>query len=767
MTLDNSRTRLLNGAAMGLCGALAAVAFSGEAQAQSVCIQASPTTFTCNDPTPNPDQTASGTFTAGSTFIVVPQGVSISNTSALTGTMTGIINTTAPGQQAVFFNSSAGPGGLLTYTSTGTATSTGLGTVTTQLFGTSVNAVTGTNLATGDFSTGVWSRSTGGNNTVTGGTTTVTGVNSFGMSVETFDGTAIVNTGVISATGAGSNGVLSSTGLSSLAICGSNTVNVTGNVAATGFGVIATSSCGAATVAVNSGGVSTPVTGSTTILTQATTTATTVINAGTVTAGAASALVINNNGAQSTTVINGGSVTGRYDGTGGADLFNMNGGTFTTDGTSDFQAGADTFGMNGGIANIGGSTSFTNLETVAIGSSATLNLAAGTFAVPNATAFSSSGIIRAEGGASTITTAATLANSGTIDLQDGVTDDVLTIGGAFAGSGGSNLDIEFTGAATDRLVITGAASGGTAVDAIYLGGGFNPDGLLVVDTGTSTANAFVLGAVTGETPLVDVSLVRIGQDFFLVVVPTDATFNPLVVPGFAIDLWYQSADEIFAETVKPATTEGLSFWGEGYASRDRYGDDDASVTINAFEFDVDNRVKTKRHGIQLGVDYGFGNGRVGLSGGYAWADANGSGGANPRARGWNLGVYGQFGGLTGFHAEFLAKHDRYDAEFEDGAFEGTDFDITSTGVDGAVGYRFGFGGMAMDARAGLSHVRTKIDDISAFGFDYDIGKVTSTRGRAGLRAILGDSGWAPYIDGTVYHEFNGDGEIELFVGLIT
>ena len=243
---------------------------------------------------------------------------------------------------------------------------------------------------------------------------------------------------------------------------------------------------------------------------------------------------------------------------------------------------------------------------------------------------------------------------------------MLTINSAFVGSGASNLLVDVDDGGADLLVITGAASGSTLVNPTLVGGLLNPNAVLVVDTGTTAANAFVLGTVTGDTPLVDVSLVQVGQDFFLISVPNQAAFNPLVVPGFASTLWYQSADEVFAETVKPATTVGWSFWGDGYISRDKYGDDSDPVIIEDVEFDVDNELKTKRAGIQLGVDYGFGGGRVGLTAGFGWAEADGDAGADLEANGWNLGVYGQFGGVTGFHGEFLAKHDRYNAEFDDG-----------------------------------------------------------------------------------------------------
>jgi outer membrane autotransporter protein len=274
-----------------------------------------------------------------------------------------------------------------------------------------------------------------------------------------------------------------------------------------------------------------------------------------------------------------------------------------------------------------------------------------------------------------------------------------------------------------------------------------------------------MGDATGFGPLVDVDLIQDGSDFFLISAPNASAFDPLAIPTLAGTLWYQSADEVLAETHKPATTEGVSFWGDVYYSQDEIG---GNNDADDFDLDLDDEMDVKRHGIQLGVDYGFGGGaRIGLTGGYAWAKAdtdNDLSDVGLKAKGWNIGVYGQFGGVTGFHGEFLAKHDRYDAEFDDGVFDGEEFDIRSTGVDGALGYRFGMGGAAtIDASVGLSHVRTKIDDINAFGFNYDIGKLTSTRGRAGIRAVFG-GGWAPYLDGTVYREFDGDADFEVFDG---
>jgi outer membrane autotransporter protein len=524
----------------------------------------------------------------------------------------------------------------------------------------------------------------------------------------------------------------------------------------------------------------------------------TVANNGIVGAAASpGGLAINAAAAGATTVTNNasGTINGRLTLSANADTF-TNSGAWNTSGVTDFGAGADAFTNAGtGVITLAGNTSLTNLETfnanagrinlatfvltgpavaftnaasgfidtngnaglagfTSMSNAGTLDLAAGIFTAPVGV-FTNTGTILADEGAASITGQTSFANSGTLDLQDGAVNDTLTINSSFSGSGGSNLLIDFNDTASDLLVINGAASGSTSVGANYIGTGlFNIDGVLAVDTLSSSANAFVLGSVTGNTsPLVDYSLEQRGADYFLVAAPNASAFDPLAIPVVATSLWYQSADEVLAETHKPATTTGASFWGDVYISRDKMGDND-SIVVDGVAFDVDHKMKTKRHGIQLGADYGFGGGRVGLTGGYAWAKSDNNSDLSDiglKAKGWNLGLYGQFGGITGFHGEFLIKHDRYDAEFNDGVFDGEEFDIRETGIDGSLGYRFGLGGGAnIDASAGLSHVRTKIDDIDAFGVNYDINSMTSTRGRAGLRAVFG-SGIAPYVDGTVYH----------------
>ena len=183
--------------------------------------------------------------------------------------------------------------------------------------------------------------------------------------------------------------------------------------------------------------------------------------------------------------------------------------------------------------------------------------------------------------------------------------------------------------------------------------------------------------------------------------------------------------------------------------------------VNGVQYDADNNIEIDRYGVQAGVGFGWGMAEVGLTGGYANAQADGDGEFD--ADGWNIGIYGKYGGLTGFHAEALFKHDSDDVEF-DGLFDGNDIDASSTGVDGSVGYRFPLGVVpSIDVFAGLSHVWSDMDGVSAFGFGYDFDDMTSTRGRLGVRGNFGGL-YNPYLSGTVYREFSGDGDVTITQG---
>jgi len=263
-------------------------------------------------------------------------------------------------------------------------------------------------------------------------------------------------------------------------------------------------------------------------------------------------------------------------------------------------------------------------------------------------------------------------NSGTINMVDGVPNDVFTITNDYVGSGSATLAVDYSGTAVDKLVIGGDASGSTSLtvsptaDIVI-----NPNPILVVDSGTSTANAFVLG--TQSLGLIDLNLTRVGQDFFLSSVPDIAAVEPVVLGDAATNMWYQSADiysnyaALRRTDLGVARTSNLGFWGQGYYSRDK--DDNQDVTVFGTDFTV-GRVETKRWGLQGGVDYLLGTSAViGLTGGYEHATPDISGSPTGfKLKGWNVGGYGMFGGSSGFYGDLLVKYDRAKVSFDNPLF---------------------------------------------------------------------------------------------------
>lgn len=660
------------------------------------------------------------------------------------------------------------------------------------------SATTGVIVVNGDRAVGVTSLVWNGDNYTNGGHTTVSGVFSRGIYTLAMNGDNVTNTGTVIVTGNWARGVMAVT--SAGESCGTNTVNVNGDVTASFHGIVAFG-CGASAVNVSAGATVTNTGLEGIPVINISGGHATIYVDGNVIARASDAISLDPRSQSSTTVIGTtGFVFGGFDGTDGTDNFEVrSGGVWTTSGANTFGGGNDEL-TNAGTLNVAGATSFTGLETfnqlgrinlnansltlsgtalvnmgtidttgsasilgvTAFNNAGTLDLAPGTFSVP-AVVFTNSGVILADEGASAITGQTGFTNSGMLDLQDGVTGDVLTINSAFSGSGGSNLAIDAIGNSADRLVINGTASGTTVVNVSSNGAFvFSQAGILVVDTGTTSAGAFVLGANPGNG-LVNYSLVQVGQDFFLVSDPSALAFAPLAAGNLAQDMWYQGTDAYLGyaalkrgDNADRKTPVGL--WAQLYASRDRYGDKE-TATINGINFDFDNRLRTNRRGAQVGTDFGVSGLTLGVTGGYQHAESDGDV-AGFDAEGYNLGVYGLFGGPTGLYGGLLLKKDWDEVRIQNAAFESRRPDAKSTGIDGEVGYRFGSTAMLFDVQAGLSHVRTKLDDFAASGLVYDYDRISSTRGRLGGRVGFGNM-FGAYVDAKLLHEFSGDTDFRL------
>lgn len=671
-----------------------------------------------------------------------------------------------------------------------------------------------------DSSTGVGIRTIANNgdiSIVTGGGTIAGATAGIFASATGIGGINII-TGSGAVTSSAGNGIQTST------VSGNQLIDLSGNVIATGGNGVQAASSGGGTIVVNvnggnvsgtTDGIDLSSTGSMTVAVGAGRTVTGAVNA--IDFNSSGAGLVNNSGTVGTinqiavfsdfanasiTVNNlaGATLNGRVDLSNNADTI-TNAGTWNMTGANNFYDGADVVNnQSGGTISLAGDASLTGLETftqngllalntftltgpaiafvnggtvdtngsagfagfTSVTNNGTFDLAAGTFTAP-AGVFTNNGRLVTDEGVSSMTgqTSFVMGAAGVIDLQDGATGDQLTIASAYTGGGSLQVDVSQT--AADRLILTGAISGVTAVDLNVVGTTFLGINQLVVDATNASTDAFVTGNIAGTlNPLLTYGIVQDGNDYFVGAAPNAGAFEPLAVSNLAADFWYQSGYEVMAQTRIPVVTEGFGVWGQIYGSIEKSGETDAQV-INGETYDADNKLDTDRYGIQAGVDFGFAGARVGLTGGWGRAESK-TGGANYKIDGWNIGLYGQVGGELGFHGEALVKYDRFDVDFEDGFFAGNDTDGHSWGGDLALGYRFQAGLVPiLDVNVGLSHVRTKVDGITDFGFGYDYDTITSTRARGGVRAYFG-GGWRPYLDLSAHHEFDGDGSVALFDG---
>jgi len=421
---------------------------------------------------------------------------------------------------------------------------------------------------------------------------------------------------------------------------------------------------------------------------------------------------------------------------------------------SSIESTANFTNAAGGRINVSGP--FSLASTGAFSNAGTLALAPTTFTLSGATAFTNSGTIRAEGGATTIFTSVSLANDGTIDLQDGAANDVLTIAGNFVGSGNSVLAIDFAGGAADRLVVTGTAGGSTRLNISAIGPvSLDLNGALVVDTGTSSTDTYVLGSQSTGNPLISFGLEKRGQDYYLVAAPSDGALDAEGLPDLASDLWFQSADAYtdYAAAKRSDLNSGnvgFGVWAQAYLGRDN----------------EQRRVETNRRGFQGGADYNFGQAVVGVTAGWQkagferQATRTGFG-----AKGWNAGLYGIFGRDLGIYGGVLVKHDLSGADASrNGALADVRrVNLKTNGAEGEVGYRLGAGNARVSLGAGIAWVSSKIEGFEAGGIRFEADRAKSLRGRAGFRVESAKT-WGPFVSAELLHEFRDNNKVAIGSG---
>lgn len=730
MKSDQFKCRFLGGAAVGLVCALA-VGSAHEVKAQSICTAdnaTNPSTFDCVDGSTTPPRIGSGTFTSGA-------GFSSSAATPLQLTSAGSLDATLNGEVALTqglagqFSSvvSLTSGGPLSFTSSGTlfGDSNGSAIGAWLISDSTLAANTGTvQIQAASKGYGVYAESSG-NLTLTGGSTTVhAGDYAYGLWSDAFNGNNTTNTGAVAVTGGYSRAVIARA-LPQVGYCTgpdaalSTTVNVTGNVTANNIG-ITTLTCGLSTINVLAGNtVSVTGTGGAALLSISLSRAETNIDGRVLAATPADRALDVREAASVTTISGTGLLSGTFDGDEWADDITIAaGGVWRTSGTSDFRGGVDSV-VNYGTFNGEGGATLVGLET--------------------------------------------FSSSGAIDLQNGTAGEVLTLSGDYVGSAGSLL-VDVTGATADKFVVQGGVSGSTTVNVNAFGDIFF-DPILVVDAASSTVGAFQLGSVTGDaSPFVNFTLVQIGADYFLQAAPSASTTQAASVVSRSADLWHQSATGV---SNRPRygnrSRRPLRFWGQLHSDR-------VPTDTKGRETHFNGGSVIDRGPAQFGVELlATDHIRVGVtSGRQSTTRENRSAVTDIISHGYNFGVYGELGGLTGLYADVLVKGDRNNIRLTDSAFLHVDGNPSSSsvGVKASVGHRWQTKSLGFDIQGGLSYLNTKIDGFTAHGIQFDFGKAESLRGHFSARADLGGY-LAPFIQARVYHEFKGDDVLTISNGRVS
>ena len=767
------------------------------------------------------------TGTAGSTGIAALRVIGGTGPVSLT---TGTVSTTGPNSPAILATTTTGALRLTTGNVTTTGTNSA-GVVATSDTG-ALTVSTGNVATAGTTSAGIVATSAGAMG-VTTGTVTTTGAGSAGIIANGTLGNVTVNSGRIAATGAGvlartttGNQLITLAGAQTTGNSvdaealgtGSVTVNATAPVTSTaGIGIRAAGTTG--TLVVNSvgasgalGGISAIDTGIGTVTVNA--------NGGAFTATAGDALHLESLGTANVVVASGanvqgqgafdaidtrgalannvtvngivgtgptaagyavnatggvttlaigatGNVTGALNLTAAADTVN-NAGTLNLTGASNFGAGADTLNNSGSLV-LNPGVSVTGLEV--LGNTGTIT-ASGTSTLTGTTV-NNSGQLMATGGTTTLAGLTAFNNSGRIVLADGATNDTLTLGGNYAGSGNSTLTLDADGSLTaaDRLVVGGNITGSTVIDINLVGPtpAYNAAGVLLVDGGgTVSANAFTLNPADVQSGFLNLGLRQVGNDTFLSSTLDSSVTDLALVGSFGRDIWYQSFDA-YHDTIMGrhagALTTGNAFgvWGQLYESKDRYGESGRTATIGGTSVSYSDQLRTHRRGAQVGIEY-RGNGFViGGTGGYTWARSEEQpAAAFLKAEGHNYGAYALFGKETGVYGGVLVKRDDFHVDFAN-QVRGVGFrsNAHSTGVDGELGVKTGTSGIVFDLNAGLSYVKTDMDPWNQYGLTFDWqNNNKSARGRIGARAIF-PSAMGAFVGAKVFHEFKDNGYLAI------
>ena len=376
-----------------------------------------------------------------------------------------------------------------------------------------------------------------------------------------------------------------------------------------------------------------------------------------------------------------------------------------------------------------------------------------------------------------------------IHMDDGATDDVLTIIGNFAGTGSIFVDVDGLSLTSDRLYIDGDVDSGTEnivdVNLLSLPNASDiEDGIsipIVTVSGVNAPGNFVLGnvqvnnnalftadyALIRETPATDFSLV-----FEVTGLTTAGVLLSTVSPA-AQNLWFSSLGTMYMrqgaersfEAAGQADVEGAAgTWLRLYgndgsmspdAKRSNFGD------LGSQDFALNSS------GIEAGFGYSFNSAwTVGVFGGINQGDYKPNVGGKVSLDGNTWGGYVTFTPGNGFYADLSYRDIGFDGDtLSNGNKER--LDGSASGFSLEMGYGFKMqSGLEIEPQLQYSAVSVDLDNVDYTSGDFKLtdGDAAQLRiGTAFRKAFNQDSGvWVPY--GALSYIQNYDGTNNYLIG---
>lgn len=417
-------------------------------------------------------------------------------------------------------------------------------------------------------------------------------------------------------------------------------------------------------------------------------------------------------------------------------------------------------------------------------------------------------------------------NSNLLDMQDNAVDDYMEITSAFgsadfnaSGNSTFGFDAQLTpGGDADFLFVDGDVSGSTYVSVndvdFLLPGQYDPNGVQFAQVGgySDAGDFYTNGGIDKGLFRYDAYLLPDtasdsgDNEWYLASVLDREAYEFPVIASGADALWNQStgtwldrtADlrSAFGETgsgIVDLKNEGAvaatpgnvtpGFWLKAFGGTSQRDFSNVSAPLPNLigpSYQFDDTYNQNFYGFMAGVDFGkesvTANGAneawiFGLLGGYAGSNLDFDNSATEAD--YSAGSVGAY--LTylngGLFIDATIKADfgtiDYSTHAGGGYSDSTSADYTSVGGVLDAGYRFNMAsGWFIEPKATLSYVSTDIDDITVLGTGVAFNDGDSFRGRLGARVgtsiINGGNLIEPYLEASVWNEFDGDYQAALF-----